>query len=517
MDQPRIRIFPVAALLLILAGAAALRFVLLDVRELFRDEAASWLLAQSPWADIIPRSSRESYPPLFAFALKGTIGILGDGPAALRALSAATGLALVGVTWAWAREAIGLRAAFLAAVLVALSPLAIANAREARMYALASLFAVLAWWLLWRLLVERRPNSPRPLAVAAAALAVAGELWALPTGVAAFGLQAVVVGILASRRQPGTGAAGIALGIGFAAFLPWMPRLLSVATDGRPFWTPTPGLATLLETLAVSFGGWQPSPGWIAVLPLTVLAGVGFRILFRGRSSVPLATALAIAAGAAIVAAWWVASLWRPAYDSRYLGAAVPPLAMAIAVGAEGVAAWMRRAGWTPRALGAAGVALLVLVGAGTARYEAYWASGEGLEPARAASVLLARRVQAGDVVLVADPQTYFPLAYLLERRSEPIELPASLRYWSSGLEPAFLGGALIPTDRTVGADASLGPRELAGLSSTGSIWLVALTDPVGEVARFTPLTERRVIEVERLEVVDHGDRGLILKLVPAP
>ncbi len=513
----RIRIGPVAALLIILAGAAALRFALLGDRELFRDEAASWLLAQSPWGDIIPRSSGEPYPPLFAFALKVCIGILGDGQAALRILSAVAGLATVGVTWAWARQAIGMRAAYLAAVLVAVSPLAISNAREARMYALESLFAVLAWWLLWRLLTDHGSPTRRPLEVGVAALAVAGELWTLPTGVAAFALQAGVVGILALHRHPTTRAAGVALVIGFAAFLPWLPRLLSVASSGEPFWTPIPDIGALLATLAVTFGGWKPSPGWVAVLPLAILAAVGFQALFRNRSAGQPVTALAISAGAALVLVWWVVSLWRSAYDSRYLAAAVPPLAMAISVGAESLALRLRRAGWTRRTLRVGGAALLVLVGAGTATFEANWVSGAGLEPAGAAAVILEERVMAGDVVLVADAQTYFPLAYLLERRTDPIELPASLRYWRSRLEPAFTGGDLIPTDRTIGPDASLEPGELAGLSVTGRIWLVALTNPEAEVASFRPLADGRVVEVERVEVMDHGDRGLILRLRPHP
>ncbi len=512
----RFRIGPVGALLILLAGAAALRFMLPDARELFRDEASSWLLAQSPWGDIIPRSSNEPYPPLYAYVLKAWIGILGDGEAAMRALSAIAGVGMVGVTWAWAREAIGVRAAFLAAGLVALSPLAIANARDARMYALEAFFATLAWWLIWLLLTNRTPSGRRPLVVLVAAVAVAGQLWTLPTGVAVFALQSAVVGVMALRRQRGAFAAGMALLIGFIAFAPWIPRLLAVATDGRPFWTPTPELGGLLATLAVTFGGWQPSPGWIAVLPLAVLAVAGFRTLFSDRSGNGLAIALAISAGSALVLAWWIASLWRSAYDSRYLGAAVPPLAMAISVGAESLAVRLQRAGWTPRALRGAGAALLVLVVAGTATFEANWVSGENLEPARAASMLLEEHVQAGDVVLVADAQTYFPLAYLLERRLEPIELPAPLRYWRSGLEPAYTGGDLIPTDLTIRPDASLDPGDLAGLSPSGSIWLVALTDPEGEVHRFTPLADGRVTEVERLEVTDHGDRGLILRLRPS-
>jgi len=517
VSQLRIRSAPVAALLIILAGAALLRFVLLDTRELFRDEAASWLLASSAWGDIIGRSASEPYPPLFAFALKAWIALLGDGPAALRTLSASAGVAMVGVTWVWAREAIGTRAAHLAASLVALSPLAIANARDARMYALESLAAVFAWWLLWRLLTGRGPRARRRFVVLGAALGVACELWTLPTGFAVFALQLAVVGVLAARRQPGARSAGLALAVGFASFVPWLPRLLAAATDGRPFWTPVPDPAALLATLGVTFGGWDPSPGWIAVLPLAVLAAVGFRALSRSGSAGQLATALAVMAGAALVLAWWLVSLWRPAYDSRYLGAAVPPLALAIAAGAESVAAQLRRTGWTRRVVGAAAAALLVLVGAGTATFEANWVLGGGLPPARAAAAILQERVQAGDIVLVSDAQSYFPLAYLFERRSAPIELPAPLRYWRSGLEPAYTGGDLVASDRTIGPDASLRPGELAGLSATGSIWLVAITDPDGEVAGFTPLVEGRVTELERLEVTDHGDRGLIIRLRPSP
>lgn len=515
MSELRIRLGQVAPLLILLAGAAALRLLLLDARELFRDEAASWLLARSAWGEIISRSVNEPYAPLYPFVLKAWVGVLGDAQASLRALSALAGVAVVGVTWAWTRQAIGSRGAILAAALVALSPLAIANAREARMYALESLFAVLAWWLIWRLLTRRGAAAASPLAVVAAAVAVAGELWMLPTGVAVFALQATVVGILALRGQAGTRAAGVALAIGLVVFLPWIPRLLSVAGGGQPFWTPTPDLAALLQTLGVAFGGSNPSPGWAAVLPLAVLAVLGFRALFRRGFADP--TALTVSAGAALILAWWVASLWRPAYDSRYLGAAVPPLAMAIAAGAEGLAARLQRSGWTQRRLGAAATAVLIFVGTGTAVFEADWVGGEGQSPAYAASILLEQRVRPGDVVLVAGAQTYFPLAYLLERDSKPIELSAPLRYWDSEREPAYTGGDLIPADATIVRDASLEPGDLIGLAPSGSIWLVALTDPQAEIRGFAPLADGRVVENGRLEVSDHGDTGLIVRLRPAP
>ncbi len=492
-----------------------LRFALLDSRELFRDEAASWLLARAPWGEIIPRSSHEAYPPLFPYLLKAVIAILVDGPMALRALPAAAGLATVAVTWAWARQAVGTRAAFVAALLVALSPLAIANAREARMYSLESLLAVLAWWLIWALLVKPRHGAGRAFLVLGLALAVAGELWTMPTGIAVWGLQVLVVGILAWRRRPGTGSATIGLATGFAAFLPWLPRVLSVATDGQPFWTPVADLGALLATLAVVFGGWQPSPAWIAVPPLAILGAIGFASLFRNRPHDRLPTALAVAGAAALIPAWWIASLWRPAYDPRYLGAAVPPLAMAIAVGVEQAVTWSARRGLNRRAIAGGMAALLLMVGSGSVAFEADWVGGHGQEPAAAAAALLQHRVQAGDVVLVADAQTYFPLAYLLQRHTDPVKLPAQLRYWRSGLEPAYTGGDLIPAGVTIGPDASLLPGALPGLSGSGSIWLLALLDPESEVARFAPLADGRVVEMERFPVSDHGDTGLVLRLRP--
>jgi hypothetical protein len=67
-----------------------------------------------------------------------------------------------------------------------------------------------------------------------------------------------------------------------------------------------------------------------------------------------------------------------------------------------------------------------------------------------------------------------------------------------------------------VPADTRLAPGDLAGLSPSGSIWLVAITDPQGEVRAFTPLGSGSVTEVERLTVYDHGASGLVLRLRPA-
>jgi hypothetical protein len=514
-----------APVLILLIVAAILRFVLLGTRELFRDEAASWLLAQADWSDIPPRASAEPYAPAFAFALKAWISVMGDSQLALRALSALAGVALVWVSWAWARAAIGPRSAILAAALVALAPLAIANARDARMYALESLFIVMAWWLLWRLLTDMRPLGRRPLSILLAAVAVAAELWMLPTGIGAFVLQSAMVAIMLLRApHAGSRAATAALIVGLLGFAPWIPRMLSVANSGQPFWTPIPNLGDLPETFTVAFAGQAPSPAWIAAAPLAVLAAIGIWSLFRRARANPaqLPTALAVSGGAALILLWWVVSQWRSAYDARYLGAAVPPLAMAIVVGWQAVASRFARPSGVRSAsrvrwVRLAGAILVLLLATGTAVYEATWVSGDdGLAPAGAAGLLLSQRVRAGDVIVVSDARSYFPMAYLLEREDDPVRVPAPLRYWRSGGEPAFTGADLVAPDAIISTDQQLDPEQLAGLSADGSIWLVAITDPQREARAFRPLADGLVAEIQRFVVADHGASALILQLRPS-
>jgi hypothetical protein len=99
----------------------------------------------------------------------------------------------------------------------------------------------------------------------------------------------------------------------------------------------------------------------------------------------------------------------------------------------------------------------------------------------------------------------------------DPVRLDAPVRYWRSGLEPAFRGGDLIAAAQSIGPQDALSPGKLPGLSASGSIWLVALTDPAGELAAFTPLHDGRLVEVERFLIADNGVSGWMLRLRPAP
>jgi 4-amino-4-deoxy-L-arabinose transferase-like glycosyltransferase len=501
-------------LVALLAGAALLRTWLLGSPELFRDEASSWLLARADWAQIIPRSFAEPYPPLYPFALKASMGIVGDSPAALRALSVVAGLGLIVVTWLWTRAAVGRMAAFVAAGLVALSPLAIANARDARMYALEALFITVAWWLIWRLLTDDRLPSRRLLAIVASSLAIGAELWTLPTGIVAFGLQAGMVAITARQRGgAGARAAAWSLAAGALLFLPWLPRLADLVVHARPFWTPRPDL----QDLAVAFGGLLGTEALIPVAAIStvvgvVLAGLGINAMARSRRSDGLATTLIIAGGIGLLVAWWLASLVRPAFDVRYMGPALPPFAIAIAAGVGAVAREAR--GWLrARRFVTAGAAIaLALVGWSAVQFDARLINGP-VAPAGASVALLSQRVSAGDLVLAADARSFFPVAYLVGRSSDPVAMAAPVRYWRSGSELAFTGGDLVPPTMSISSRARL--DELVA-SPGGAIWLVAITDPQGELAHFVSVAGLGLTEEERY-VVRHGTAsGLVVRFAVA-
>jgi 4-amino-4-deoxy-L-arabinose transferase-like glycosyltransferase len=496
----------------VLIIATLLRVWLLGSPELFRDEAASWLLARADWGQIIPRSFAEPYPPLYPFALKATMGLLGDGTAALRALSVAAGIGLVAVTWLWARAAIGQRAAIIASGIVALSPLAIANARLVRMYALEALCVTVAWWLIWRLVTDGRPYGQRPISVVGAALALAAELWTLPTGIVAFGLQLVAVLILA-RTHPTRGAslATWSLAGGAILFLPWVPRLVALAANGQPFWTVRPNLVDLASTFGAVFGSQALVPvAAIVAVTAMPLAGIGWWAVIRSSRPDALGTALALGGGIGLAIAWWLASLWRPAYDVRYMGPLVPPLAIATGAGVEWF--WKQASRWRMRWRGVAIVvaaAVLALFGLGTVRFEAELIGGP-VDPAEAAVGLLAREVARGDLVLASDAQSFLPIAYLIGRSSDPIELPVPVRYWRSGLEVTYTGGDLVPAELVIQRSARL--DELVATPG-GSIWLVAITYPEAEVRSFAALTG--LTELNRLEVSHNGARGLLVRFRP--
>ncbi|MDP9270736.1 MAG: glycosyltransferase family 39 protein [Chloroflexota bacterium] len=496
-----------------LLAAAILRFAILGSSDLFRDEGASWLVARYPLDQMVSHVSTEPYPPLYFAVLKAWIALIGDSAAAMRTLSAIAGLGTVCITWAWSRAAIGRGAAVVAGIVVGVAPLAVAESREVRMYALETLFATSSWWALWSLLVAD-PGMRRStwLIASLAALAVAGALWTMPTGVVVVGLQVAVIAFLALNGNRGAGPAALALAAGVAAWLPWLPSLLGAASAERAYWTGPPALDSVPLAVQSMLGGAVAPPLYL-VLVLLLLAAIGLVHLFLQHGATARTTALVVLGGVSLIGAWWLVSLVRAAYDVRYLGAALPFLAMAIGAGTWRL--WLVVRPFVRPAVGLATIAAVA----------GFYASATGVHlqelngavaPTRAVILELERRVSPGDVVLAVDSRSYFGLAYeVAQPAGEALAATVSVRYWRSGREPRYFGSGLIAIDQTVTPQESEreGRFVMPGLATSGSIWVVALTNGIHELDRFAPLAAGQVRLVDRIQVRSRGVSAAIFRI----
>jgi hypothetical protein len=453
--------------------------------------------------------SGEVYPPLYPFLLKMWMSYFGTGVVAMRSLSALAGIGVVVATILWARDALGRGPAFVAGLIVCLSPLALGESREIRMYVLESLFATIAWWLLWRLLARRARRSVQMVTAASAALAVAAELWTMPTGLFIFLIQVSVVAVFGIRVGRARSAT-IAVLLGGASYIPWLSATASLALADSQFWTPRPTVGSIPSTFLALLGGWRDSPPSL-VVPLAIVVGAfGLLLLYHDDRPEGRATAWAVTGNVGLVVVWWVAAMVRSGYDARYLGAALPGLALAISAGGAwlwGTATHHLRVEFAAIGL----VTLVVCYGSIAVAFEEDWTRDEGVAPARQVARTLERSVQPGDVILVVDSRSYFSLAFELQTEHGTTDWSSRLWLSPSLGEPTYFGGALI--DRARRIDPSEVPNGIPGLSPDGSIWTVALANGEHELDTFEALLAGRVRVIDVVTVRGVNATGSIFRI----
>ena len=139
-------------LLFILALAAFLRFYLLDGQSFWNDEGNSARIAERSLQLITEGAAGDIHPPLYYYLLHVWRGIFGSSEVALRSLSAALGVLLVGLTFFIGRKVFGAGVGLLAALLATINPFQIYYSQEARMYLLLAVIGAAATFFLLRLL-----------------------------------------------------------------------------------------------------------------------------------------------------------------------------------------------------------------------------------------------------------------------------------------------------------------------------------------------------------------------------
>lgn len=275
-------------LLAIILTGLTLRLALLDKQSLWYDEGVTWWLTQMAPGDLIRWSAADIQPPLYYLLLWAAAPVFGTSEWALRFPSAVANVLTIPLIYILARRLFlappgrknhfWLSAPFLAAALLAVSPLMVYYSQEARMYTLLVLEACLAGYLLLRLL--QSPASAGQSFALGYALVMAAALYTHYFALfllAAQGLYLLVSLWRLGWPRPILRSSALAAGVIALLFAPWLPVLLARLGDDPSYWPGAFKLDEALRHLLISFSlgetVFEQTGVWLALNYLLV-AGI---------------------------------------------------------------------------------------------------------------------------------------------------------------------------------------------------------------------------------------------------
>ena len=264
--------------LVVLLIAAFFRFDALPDQSFWNDEGNTLAVIQRDVDGLLEAVRQDIHPPGYYLLLKGWTSLTGRNELGLRSFSGLWGLLAVAFTYGLGAKLYARAAGILAALLVALNPLAVYYSQEARMYAQLGGLSVMSLWLLLAF-IQAPQRSPRRIWTAFVLAAVnALGLYTHYT----YPLTMLVQGLffvwwwLAGRDMR-------ALGLFFAAnlaalviFAPWAPTAYDQITSWPSDDTGV-ALGDKIETIAtyVVYGNSAADLGLVGfVMPLILFAAL---------------------------------------------------------------------------------------------------------------------------------------------------------------------------------------------------------------------------------------------------
>ena len=349
-------------------GVAALYAFRLDAASLRGDEGFTALCAQ--WSlpaiveglrTIIP------HPPLYHLFMRGWVALLGGSDLVLRWPSLVAGVLVAPLCYATGRHWAGERTGLWAAALAALNPFLLWHAQDARMYAILAATSLASVGFAVRLL-EDRPRA-RGLwlgYVLTTLLAAATHYYALFLVLAenlAF-LLSWVRGWHGRRTTLRWLAAQAVMAL---LILPWLLFAGGAMLGHAKDWIPAVSLWEYARRLALAFSlgttiemrhAWP----WLLIMGALLLVGLAWSLGLgrrreRGAAEPPIASAMLWAALWVPLGITFILSLWRPAFDERYLIGCAPIYLLFVARGLAWVGQRRRWAAWALAAFIALGSA----------------------------------------------------------------------------------------------------------------------------------------------------------------
>ncbi len=386
------------ALLAVAAIAAAPRWFRIDAQSLWYDEGISAHQLTRTFSEIVGASALDTHPPLYYWTLKAWGEVFGASELSLRSLSAMWGVVGVILTFLIARRLFGTLVASVAALLLAMAPLAVYYSQEVRMYTQVTALGLLAvyaysrktYWLY--------------------ALAGIATLYSQYLGIAllaAVNLHALLW--LRDRKEWVRWLAANAV-IGLA-FLPWLPTF--IAQQSHALNTSPRTAVGLAEDTLTAYGGGIAHGDvllWGGAL-LVALAVIGFALSRDARAST-LAVLVWLLPLTLVLALGFRSGL----YEVRYLTVGLPGLAVLAGVGIVRLMHWRAL---VPLGVGAA------LVPAAIGLRAQYFDPSLARDDYRSLVAEIERSAEPGDAVLLVAPNQTEIFNYYYRGPLPMIGLPA--------------------------------------------------------------------------------------------
>jgi mannosyltransferase len=404
----------VAAVLVIVAGVV-MRFVALS--ELWLDEALSVNIARLPLGDIPDWLRHDGAPPLYYFMLHAWTDAFGISNLAVRSLSGILSAATLVPMWFAGRRVAGRTGGWIAMLILASSPFAIAFGTETRMYSLVMLLVTVGYLAVRRLL--ERPSLGRQAVVAlVTALLLYTHYWSfyLLAGVVALLVREAWRGAEAERRHAARSAL-VAIVAGAITFLPWIPTFLYQSEHTGTPWGDPIFMTTSFAFALRDFAGGEHSEAYafLVVLITLVLVAVFGRAIDRYRIELDVRTRPGVRTEAGL----WVATLLlggvaafltRGTFAGRYASVLYPLFVLVLAYGVTV---------FTDKRVRAVILAIIVVFGLGSGLRVVF----DDKTEARPVADAIKAGAEPGDVVLYCPDQLGPSVSRLLEGEPRLVQL----------------------------------------------------------------------------------------------
>jgi len=425
--------------------AFALRVYALDAQSLWNDEGTSVALASLSIEAIIHGAARDIHPPLYYLLLHFWMPLAGNTEYAVRFLSVIVGVVIVALVFRIAYFVFDERVALLAALLTALSPFHVYYSQEARMYVWVTLWAAVSVWAFVKLKVKSSKFKVETAEVSGQRSVVSGQK-------SEVGMWVVyVVATLAALYTQYVGAfVVVAENLAYAVWwlvnlrtthhvsrhlTPWLLGQLIIGSLFLPWYLFAGGqLATwpsISEPLDVPTLVWRVlnvfSVGLTLEGTLATLTAIVFGILFLlgwrwTRNPNANGGIVTLAAWTLVpMAAMYIVSLARPAYNPKFLLLATPAFYI---LAARGLSFVLRPSSFVLRLSSFILCSLIILAGSALSLLHYYTDPRYARDDYRAIVRLINTNVRDGDGLLIDAPGQIDVVRYYLRATPQLFLLP---------------------------------------------------------------------------------------------